>query len=155
MLKYLQNTHVWVLAYLHLFWPIFWNFFGLLLDGSHIIYYGMIWYYLLQVYLNCFFCIWYSLPKPPPPPLSTIMKTFNQKPFFWNTALHKKGLSFRNLKKGLGKINCFKKGGITYFHSHYPFPVLSFSECFACVWVLCLFAPFYQYHLFCRKNLVL
>ena len=129
MLKYLQNTHVWVLAYLHLFWPIFWNFFGLLLDGSHIIYYGMIWYYLLQVYLNCF--------------------------FFFFSALHKKGLSFRNLKKGLGKINCFKKGGITYFHSHYPFPVLSFSECFACVWVLCLFAPFYQYHLFCRKNLVL
>ena len=130
-----------------LFTPILTNFLELFWTVAWWLSYNLLWNDLILPTpgiseLLLFYLIFSSYS--PPPPLSTRMKTFNQKPFFWNTALHKKGLSFRNLKKGLGKINCFKKGGITYFHSHYPFPVLSFSECFACVWVLCLFAPFYQ-----------
>ena len=51
------------------------------------------------------------------------------------------GSDFSLKKGGVGKIGgvVLKKGVITYFHTYYSFPVLSFFECLVCVCVcVCL-----------------
>ena len=82
--------------------------------------------------------------NPPPPPSPS-------PPF-----LEKRRASDFSNKNG-GGGGCFKKGGITCFHTSLLFPVLTFAECLVCecVCVFCLFTPFLSVlFVFYRKNLV-
>ena len=62
----------------------------------------------------------------------------------------KKGGSNFTHKKGevdeIGGV-VLKKGGITYFNTNQPFPVLSLSECLVYVFVFNYLHHFYQYYL--------